>query len=265
MNKASKIKKFCSILGLLTISSLVSAAPSLAQKFTVSPMVTINQVRGGQSKGSISITNDGTEPLRVRAYAEDFVYDRSRGFTIIKAHDRSIIPYLQFSPRELVIPPGVTRSVRVMTTLPSNLADGEYRGVVFVEDLKEKPVTTTNGNQMSISARIASVFFISKGNTGTELQVNGAVWDNSNKKLKILIANKGSRSATSNTEWRITKDGQEVAKYKQPLAALVQAGGEREMLLPNVSLSSGKYNLSGNISNPSDKKVTPFNLEIVVP
>jgi hypothetical protein len=246
--------------------STITAAQ--AQNFTVSPMITLAESKGGQAKSSVIVTNNAREPLRLRVFAEDFTYDRTKGFAIIKSHNRSAVPYLQFSPRELVVPPGVTRNIRVSTILPPSTPNGEYRVVLFLEDLKEKQIQNTgNSNPVVMKAKVASVFYISKGSIRADVQANSAIWDNKAKKLALVLSNKGQRSAYPNVDWKIEKDGKEIAK--SVIAGVVlQSESDREVTLQNVnnslSLSSGVYNLSGEISNV-DKQKIPFSLKVTIP
>ncbi len=256
-------------LFLGALSSLVFAVPSLAQKFTISPLVTVNSIRNGQSKGSITVTNNGKEPLRMRAYVENFNYDRVKGFTITGNHDRSIAPYLQFSPRELVIPPGVSRTIRVSVALPANLPNGEYRAVVFLEDLKERE-TTQSGNKVLIKTRVASVFFIGKGNTQVTIQADNAMWDNTSKKLFLVMANRGSRTAFPNVDWEISQAGRKLYNG-QIRGILLQSDREREVPLTidgkELSLPAGNYELSGSVitGESPNPTINPFKLKLAIP
>ena len=250
-------------LGL--IANFAAIVPVWAQRFTVAPMVTIVEAKNGSSKGSISVTNNGKELLRMRVYAEDFTYERKQGFKTIGKHDFSAVPYFQFSPRELNIPPGVTRSVRVSTLLPPNLQKGEYRGVLFVENLKEKDAKQGNENAVVLKARVASIFYISNTGTISDPQVSEFILNDN--KLNIVLANKGKQSSYPDINWRIDKNGKEIAKDILK-GVLIQSEKEREIeLKPKgqpLSLSSGAYNLSGEVITPG-KKSSPFSLKITIP
>ncbi len=254
-------------LGVCLVSNIINSAPVQAQRFTVSPMVTITEARGGQAKGAITISNQGKEPLRMRVYAEDFTYDRKKGFVTIGKHERSAVPYLQFSPRELVIPPGITRNVRVSTTFLPSLPNLEYRAVIFVEDLKERDLKQSNGNAVIIKTRVASVFYTSKGAAQSNLQVSTANWDNDTKKLSVLLTNRGTQSGYPDVNWRIEKDGKEIAKGTMR-GILVQSENEREILLTSegkqLNLSSGNYTFSGKIVTGTGTD-SSFSLKFIVP
>lgn len=267
MMKIQQMRKLILGAGVGLATTVFSTLPTLAQNFTVAPMVTIAEARAGQIKSTININNQGNEPLRVRVYGEDFRYDKIKGFVSIPTHDRSALSYIQFSPKELVVPPGVNRNVRIGAILPPSLPDGEYRAVIFVEDLKERNIREGNGNAIVIKARVASVFFLSKGASKSELQISAASWDNIGKKLMVVVKNNGNKTSYPDINWEIKKDGKEIAA-SQVKGILVQSQNERETNLMSgdklASLASGNYVLSGEIVNGKNPK-TPFSLNITIP
>jgi hypothetical protein len=261
-------------IGKLCLSSTIGLAgmmgnafPANPQQFTVSPMVTIVDSIQGQSKGSINVTNNGNEPVRMRVYAESFTYDRKKGFVFTGVDDRSAVPYLQFSPRELEIPPGVTRNVRVGVVLPANLPNQEYRAAIFIEDLKEQDTTPRGGSLISIKTRVASVFFFGKGNGSADIQVRMAAWDATSRRISILVENKGKKSAYPEVNWQIEKDGRKVAENILR-GVVVQSQNDREVTLQSqgqpLNLTSGEYKLLGTISTQGQKP-TPFSIKLIVP
>jgi P pilus assembly chaperone PapD len=259
-------EKFAIGIGLLANSFFLF--PANAQQYTISPLVTITEAKGGQARGSITVINRGNEPLRMRVYAESFTYDRQKGFVFTAQDDRSAAPYLQFSPRELEIPPGVTRNIRVGIALPNNLPNREYRVAIFVEDLKENNVRANGSNNiLSIKTRVAAVFFFSKGNSTVDVQARTAIWDATNKKISILLENQGTRSSYPNVIWRIEQNGKEIANDSLR-GVIVQSQNSREVGLQTngkpVSLASGEYIISGTII-AEGQKPTPFSVKIVVP
>lgn len=260
--------------GLATAISiqLFGTLPTVAQNFTLSPMVTISTAQGGKSRGSINVTNNAAEPVRMRLYAESFTYDRKQGYVSTPKDDRSAVSYLSFSPREMVIQPGVTRNVRVAVTLPPSLPNQEYRAAVFVEELKAKDIqangSLTNNRKLSISLRVASVFFFSKGGDGiANIQARTATWNPTDKKVAMFVENIGKQTARPDVSWRIEKNGQPVAQDKIN-GVIIQAENSREIVLQTKEkmpdLSRGEYKIVGDIVNTGQKPIA-FSLNFIVP
>jgi hypothetical protein len=249
---------------IIFANSTLAAQPK-ESNFSISPLVNILNLRNGQAKGVINITNKGQDPLRMRIYSENFTYDRSKGYVASDNHPQSAINYLQFAPRELVIPPGITRNVRVGTTIPGNLPDGEYRASIFAEDLNERNVTSSQGQQIKIQTRVACLFYFSKGANKSELSMTAATWDSARKDLLMVLSNKGKRTSYPAINWRLEKDGKVVIQDKFS-GVLLQSATERELLLQSDSskLTAGNYTFAGEIKEPSQKPI-PFSLKVLIP
>jgi hypothetical protein len=250
----------------IVVSNVAFAAPSKKSSFSISPMVNILSLRNGQAKGVINITNQGQDPLRLRVYSENFTYDRSQGYTTTDNHPQSAINYLQFSPRELVVPPGVTRNVRVGTSIPGNVPDGEYRAAIFIEDLKEREISSESGGQrVAVQTRVASVFYFNKGQTNSNLSMTSATWQQPKNELLLLLSNKGKKTSYPIISWRLEKDGK-VATQDKILGILLQSQTERELpiKLASAKLPPGNYTFAGELQEAGQKPV-PFNLKVAIP
>ncbi len=240
---------------------------AIAQSVSISPLVTIEQLQGSQNKTTVTVSNSSDKPLRARIVTTDFTYDRENGFTAIPTHAKSAIPYLQFSPREFVVPPGVSRTVRVGFTIPPSLPDGEYSVALYIEGLQEQQISQTIDGQKSttiLKPRIASIFFINKGASNSKLSVASAQWNSKSKEPVVILNNQGTTSAYPNLNWKILKSGSSVAEGKLEGIVLV-AGKERSMPLKTSVLTSGSYSLSGEIVSRSGGSPIKFETQLVIP
>jgi hypothetical protein len=260
--KQARIVAFAAIIGL----GLPDYA--IAQSVSISPLVTIEQLKGSQNKTTVTVSNSSDKPLRARIITTDFTYDRDNGFTAIPTHPKSAVPYLQFSPREFVVPPGVSRTVRVGFTIPPSLPDGEYSVALYIEGLQEQQITQTVGGQQSITIlkpRIASIFFINKGTGNSQLSVASAGWNSKSKEPVVILSNQGTASAYPNLNWKILKGSSAVAEGKLEGIVLV-AGKERSMpIKPAAALTPGSYLLSGEIVSRSGGTPVKFETQLIIP
>jgi hypothetical protein len=263
-------KLFHTLAGLtITGVSTFLSAPVFAQavSITVSPMVTITKLKGAQARGSFSITNKSQIPIRTRIYAQDFDYDKDKGYTKTANHANSASPYLQFSPKELVIPPGVTRDVRLNITIPPSKPDGEYRVAVFTEDLTERKITDPKQKYITIVRPvIGSVFFVSKGSVTPQLSAVSVGWNAETNKPRLVLKNQGQASAYPDIDWKLKQGNKEIASHIIQ-GIVLQSGRERAIDLkipPETKLAPGNYELVGEIDNNDGKKI-PFSLNLSVP
>jgi P pilus assembly chaperone PapD len=256
------------IIGLVMVIGMVLPVyKAIAQSVSISPLVTIEQLQGSQNKTTVTVSNSSDKPLRARIVTTDFTYDREVGFTAIPTHPKSAVPYLQFSPREFVVPPGVSRTVRVGFTMPPSLPDGEYSAALYIEGLQEQQVSQTVDGKQSVTTlrpRIASIFFINKGTGKPQLSIASAQWNSKSKEPVIILNNQGVTAAYPNLNWKILKGGSAVAEGKLDGIVLV-AGKERSMPLKASALTSGSYLLSGEIVNRSGGNPIKFETQLIIP
>jgi hypothetical protein len=265
----SKLSNAVAVISGLTIAGLSAVStPVFAQSVSigVSPMVTITQLKGAQARASFAVTNASNIPIRTRIYAQDFNYDSEKGYVKIDSHANSASPYLQFSPKELIIPPGVTREVRINITIPPSKPDGEYRVAVFTEDLTERKIVDSKKNITVIRPQIGSIFFISKGSISPQLSAVSVGWNAETKRPRLLLKNQGQVSAYPNVDWKLKQGNTEITNHLVQ-GVVLQAGRERAIDLyidPKNKLTPGNYILVGEIDNKKGKNVQ-FSLGVTVP
>jgi P pilus assembly chaperone PapD len=257
----------------ITIWALFTAlfwvVPAIAQ-VSISPLVIEVQAKRGQAQGVINVGNNTNETFRARVYAEPFIYSRDAGFqTLEKGTDSDLTPYLQFSPTELNVPPGVERRIRFIVRLPPNLPDREYRAVVFTENLKQN--INDNGNKIAISTRIGVTIYVRHGNLSPTITVKEANWNWEQKQLQILVLNTGSASARPQGNWTL-KQGEKVVKNGNFNPTGIIAKSERNFLLgypgkDQSLLATGEYQLSGELqwSEGDNQRTQSFNVKLVIP
>ncbi|MEM9541838.1 MAG: P pilus assembly protein, chaperone PapD [Cyanobacteria bacterium P01_E01_bin.42] len=246
-----KQQVFARYLGgfLLGLSAWLGNVHAFAQ-LGVSPIVLEIQARRGQSQGFISIYNTGSEPYRARVYAQPFTYDRDRGFQALPETPLDLTPYLQFTPRELVVQPGQNRRVRLIGRFPPSLAEGEYRTALMVEGLDPVTIVDGAGNTLNIVQRIAATVFVRNGELEAELVADRAFWDAQSRQIIILVQNLGGASARPGVEWRLLQGGTEIDRGEIS-PEIVLAGGDRHLRIAYPEgkeiPAPGTYQLQGEL------------------
>lgn len=258
-------------LSCLALSAALWGGAAQAQ-VSISPLVIDVQANRGQAQGLINITNKSSEPFRARVYAEPFTYSRDVGFQTIPSNPSNLTPYLQFSPRELIVPPGVNRRVRLSARLSPSLPDGEYRAVIFTEDLKQANTTDSQGNSVGIKARIGVTVYVRKGNVSPNLAVNSASFNSQQKQIQLMVRNSGQASARPVVTWTLNQGGKAVRGGKVDGGTAIIAGSDRNLLLDDPgknesALSAGEYQLTGKLAWGEDNNMStlPFSVNLTVP
>lgn len=267
------------LIGILMGSLLLWPRLALGQ-MKVSPLVIETQARRNQAQGVVSVTNVGDTILRVRVYAEPFTYTDT-GFQSLAsgAVTGDLTPYLQFSPAELVIPPGAVRRIRLITRFPPGVADGEYRAMIFAEKLAN-PDETPNSEVgtveaetplITINVRIGSAFYVRQGDVSSNLSVLGASWNSTQQNPQLLLANTGLASERVSVDWQLKRDGAEIARGSLSSATVITQSQRQLQLRPDSPLPNplpaGDYQLTGEARWEEGRRLQqlPFSLLVTIP
>ncbi|WP_242048402.1 MULTISPECIES: P pilus assembly protein, chaperone PapD [Nostocaceae] len=261
------IKSTLKLASWSLLVTLLANIPAHSQ-VNLSPMIVELQANRGQAQASINVSNTSDQPFRARVYAQPFTYDRVTGFTTLTSSPNDLNPYLQFSPRELVIPPGVTRKVRLITRFPPNFPEGEYRAVIFTEKLDE--VKDNSGNKVNIATRIGATIYVHQGNLSPNLVVDSAVWNPEQQQIQLLIKNSGKVSAKTTVKWTLQQDNK-VIKQGRAESNYIIAESDRYIpinyLQPGkTALASGQYQLTGELLwGDKQQNQQKFNVNFIIP
>jgi P pilus assembly chaperone PapD len=258
-------------LGLVAIGSilpLLSMGSAQAQ-IGISPLVIEAKESGGQSQATINVTNNTNAPFRARVYAESFTYDKEKGFSTIPQNSESLVPYLRFSPRELNVPAGVTRRVRLNVQLPANLPNGEYRSAIFTENLEQQQQTDKKGAVATITTRIGVTMFVRKGEGTPKLMITTAKWNPVTSQVSVMLNNTGKSSTYADVNWQIAQAGKTIKAGKSSTIGIVP-NSDRDVKIDipkqELKLKPGIYQLSGDINwgEQEAKTTVPFAVEVTV-
>ncbi|MEO0841427.1 MAG: hypothetical protein AAF063_21290 [Cyanobacteria bacterium J06643_5] len=273
MNFAS-IRKFSLPVASVLLSSFLLSGIAKAN-ISISPMVVETEAKRGQAQGRITVSNPSGENFRARVYTSPFTYNKETGFQILPKSPTDLTPYLQFSPRELQVGASRKRNIRFIVRFPPSLPDGEYRTMIFTENLQRGTITETNSEtnvtlQTNIIPRIGVALYVRKGDVSPNLIPDSARFDLKTNKIQLLVTNKGKASAIVAGDWKLKK-GKEVIQKGNISDTTVLAEAERYLTAKSLSknqskLTPGEYQLTGELGWGVNKKERiPFNVNITIP
>lgn len=275
------MKSSCKKLILYPLSSIVFSTFLLSENtakadITISPLVIETAAKQGQAQGNITVTNGDTKSFRARVYTEPFTYDLETGFKLLDSSPFDLTPYLQFSPRELEVPGTDNRRIRFVARFPPSLPDGEYRTMLFTENLEATFQEEQNSSKgaifrTAIVPRIGVAVYVRKGNISHNLTAVNARFDSKSQQLQLLVKNSGKASVITQGEWTIKKEDKQIYNGRG-IDTTVIAEGERYLTVDysnaakKIQLEPGEYQLSGNLGwgvNQTNK--IPFSVKFIVP
>jgi hypothetical protein len=261
-------------LGSALLSSFLLWGNPVRADISIAPMVVEVGAKRGQTQGTIKVSNSSKREFRARVYTSPFTYDKTKGFQILSSSPNDLTPYIQFSPRELQVNGASDRNIRFVVRFPPSLPDGEYRAMIFTENLETtKVIEQDNKNSVTLSTniipRIGVAVYVRKGNVLPKLVAESATFDAASNKIKLLVRNTGNASAVLSGNWSLKKENQTV-RAGNVNSTTVIALGEREFFIdvPNSNKSTlepGKYKLSGELGwGENQKNRIPFNVDLTV-
>ena len=234
-----------------------------------SPLVVEVQSDRGQAQAIINVINSGNTPIRARIYTEPFTYDRETGFKTLASEPHYLGSYLQFSPKELVVPPGVSRRVRMIARLAPSLPEGEYRAVIFTESLNE--TQNINGRKVGLVTRVGTTVYVRKGKVSPNLVVDSAQFDAAQSQVRLLVRNTGDASVRPGITWSLKQGDKTIKTGELPPSAVVAQSDRNFRLLDGIkeqlSLSPGSYQLTGRLNwgEDEDNHTLPFKTTLIIP
>jgi len=238
-------------------------------------MVIETEAKRGQAQGRITVSNPSPEDFRARVYTSPFTYDKESGFKTLSESPKDLTPYLQFSPRELQVGAARKRNIRFIVRFPPSLPDGEYRTMIFTENLQKGTITETDSQtnvtlQTNIIPRIGVALYVRKGDVSPDLSFPSARVNPKTNQIQLLVNNKGKASAIVAGDWKLKK-GKEVVQKGNIANTTVLAEGERYVIAKSLNknqskLAPGKYQLTGELGWGVNKKNrVPFTVDVTIP
>ena len=243
--------------------------PAFAQ-LGLSPLLLEEQVTRGRAQGVITLTNATDEPIRARVYSEPFTYGRS-GYVRLSEDAADLSPYLQFSPREMVIPPGGEQRVRLLGLFPPDLPEAEYRAAVFAEELVDS--ASTDDGPLALQLRVGSMVYMRNGDTAPSLVGMSAqplapeASAAEPQMLELLVENQGEATARAAVDWQLYQEDEAVDTGTTTKHTIVAGRDRLFPLTLSHSLDSGSYTLRGDIRwiRDGEGHKEPFEVPVLVP
>jgi P pilus assembly chaperone PapD len=214
----------------------------------VSPTVIQMDNTASGASGMITIVNTENFDVQVKMEATSFDYDES-GYKALESSPNDLSSYLIYSPKLLTLKPHESRKVRFNARFLPSTAAGEYRAMIFAQQLAGDSNATS---ATSIIPRIGTAVYVRVGDVKAELAVQAARYKD--KKLVIVVVNTGKATARPAVEWTIAQNSRTIATNQGDFLALhpitVIAEGNRNIVIsaPELDkLAAGSYLISGTL------------------
>jgi len=172
------------------------SAPAFADlSIDVSPLrLHVHAKPGDEYTDAVRVVNSGEEPVRLRAYVEDWYLDEvgTPVFRPAGTLQGTASLWVDAAPSDLLIGPGETEFVRYTIRIPEDVVEGGYHGSLLLESL---PLNRAEQHtrQMFIQGRIACMLYVTVGDPARSAAITALVPTERNGKhlVRLQVENTG--------------------------------------------------------------------------
>jgi P pilus assembly chaperone PapD len=244
--RGRKMKNRSWIILLIAVITIPILAFSAEVSISVSPIRVEHLVKQGE-KGTdtISVTNDGTAPTRLKVSIEDWALTRDGNPMFMKAGSNpySCAEWIRINPVDFRVDPGQTREVRYTVTVPEGIEDGGYRVAILFETVPD--VTPgEKAKRVYLKGRIATTVYEVVGKPIPQGHANSLKTDLKKEGTDFILALQNTGKVHFRTKGSITvKDSNGSKAFEVELPDVpVLPESERDIKVTyDKSIPKGKY------------------------
>ena len=240
-------KKFWIIL-LIAVTMISSPALLFSAEVSISvaPVRVEHLVKQGErGTDTISVTNDGTVPTRLRVSIEDWTLTRDGNpmFMKVGKNPYSCADWIRINPVDFRVDPGQTREVRYTVAVPEGVEEGGYRVAIIFETVPD--VTPgEKAKRVYLKGRIATIVYEVVGKPVPQGHANSLKADLKKEGMDFILVLQNTGKVHFRTNGSITvrdSNGSTAFEVSMPDVPVLP-GSEREIKINhNKAVPRGKY------------------------
>jgi P pilus assembly chaperone PapD len=183
---------------------LIHGPVALAQlSLEASPMrVEIEAEPGTSHTRAVTLTNPGTQTIRVRATLADWYLARD-GSPQFDAPEPgrayAASGWVRFAPPEFLLEAGKQGTVRFTLSVPADAQPGGYRTGLLFEFLPDTPEESSAARQVRLRSRIATLVYVNVGRSAPAVDLTNMQVRNAAQQTQIVAALKNTSRRTVRT------------------------------------------------------------------
>jgi P pilus assembly chaperone PapD len=241
------------------VVALLVAAPASAQvSVEVSPLrVELQAGPGSSTTQAVTLTNAGTDAVRVRATLSDWDLSRDGAPQFegaVKDGPYSATAWVRIAPPEQVIEPGKEATVRFTLSVPSGGQPAGYRTGILFEFGPASGDPVARARSVQFKSRIATLIYVNVGQPPAAIELTDLQTKTGNAQTHVVATLKNSGKRTVRTRGMLT---------------LFDKGGApvREVPLPDVPvLPESERDLAVNLAESGKPALPPgeYRVEIKI-
>ena len=242
MKKKSWIILLIVVIAILAPVLVFSAEVSIS----VSPIRVEHLVKQGErGTDTISVTNDGTVPTRLKVSIEDWALTRDGNpmFMKVGKNPYSCADWIRINPVDFRVDPGQTREVRYTVTVPEGIEDGGFRVAIIFETVPE--VTPgEKAKRVYLKGRIATIVYEVVGKPVSQGHANSLKADLKKEGMDFILALQNTGKVHFRTKGSITvkdSNGNKAFEVDIPDVPVLQESERDVKVSYDKPIPKGKY------------------------
>jgi P pilus assembly chaperone PapD len=249
------LEKIMKVITLSCISLFASGISSVkAIEVTVTPPRVELDISGKKTRStSIKITNLSDSPAEMKAYVRNWIMDENNKLQDSASSEQSLDQWIVFTPSRFTIPPRSTQTVRFAIRPKVKPVPGEYRAVIYLEEIP----SSSNIDSVESIGRIGVVIYGNAGEIKRIGSVNSVTVDTKPNAIKAVfdVSNKGNAHIRMGGQYAIWRAANYPgAKATQP----IDGAGNSKAKLPANVVQAGTLELPPVLPNNTRKLVLPL-------
>ena len=220
MGRFRDIKQYYrfSVLCFLVLVVIFVSSPVAQAGISVAPRRAIFRIDERNTQ-EIEVTNQSERPIRVRV--ETAQPPRME-------EDLYLGDWVRLYPPILNLPPGDKRAVRFSVQPPEEVEDGEYRSLLFFEELPPEDERAEEGVEFSLLTRLGINIYGRYGEMNYEGELRDKEIETSGSELLIAgeFVNQGNAHLRMEVDMEVLKNGEVVAQAENPRFVIHRAAAD---------------------------------------
>jgi P pilus assembly chaperone PapD len=211
---------------------------------------------GSTTTQAITLTNAGTDPVRIRARLTD--WDLSKDGTpqfegAAEGGPYSATTWVRIAPPEQVLDPGKDGIVRFSLTVPAGVEPAGYRTAVLFEFVPAQGDPVARARQVQFRSRVATLIYVNIGQPPPEVDLTNLLIRPAADATRIIAVLSNTSRRTVRTKGTLTLSdaaGKQVVQVPVPDVPLLPES-EREVAITafeaSAPLAPGEYRVEVRI------------------
>ncbi|MCY2929536.1 MAG: hypothetical protein NTV86_08590 [Planctomycetota bacterium] len=252
--------------GVCWAAAAVAAAFACADArggLSVTPAYIEVKLDEGRPSGTFQIGNNGDKPERYRIEATFFAFGKDRELLRPESSPYSLAPWLTFNPKEIVVAPNTSRTIRFIIVPRGTLQPGEYWAGMEIVSLESRTSVGKDDKGREFKIEVVPSILVPIFATFGNVQYKGGMKDvflrpgPAGHALGVSLANLGQGRLLTTVDYKLLDAAGKAVAEGQVAKSYIFRESELRLdnsLPPGLTLAKGDYTVQLTANAPQLKE-----------